>query len=96
MIIKFTKNTRTNRKGQVIKGDYKILIHQVKSGNAVVSDEYELKQFIDSLPKPKVKEPKRTPVPRVEKEIPSINQEEECIPCKKKRDARKNKSNPSS
>lgn len=88
MIIKFIKNTRKHRINQVIKGDYKLLIHQVKAGNAVESNEDELRQYIQSLPKPKKIEYKETPVPKGEKVIPSINiEEEECIPCKKKRNA---------
>lgn len=90
MIIKFIKNTRKHRINQVIKGDYKLLIHQVKAGNAVESNEEELKQYVESLPKPKKIEKKSTPVPIMEKEIPSTNtEEEECIPCKKKRNARR-------
>ena len=49
MIIKYTKNTKTNRINQVVKGDYKHLIGQVKLGLAVVSDEYELEQYTKKL-----------------------------------------------
>lgn len=90
MIIKFIKNTRKHRINQVIKGDYKLLIHQVKAGNAVESNEDELRQYIQTLPKPKKVGKKETPVPKGEKVVPSTNtEEEECIPCKKKRNARR-------
>ncbi len=49
MIIKYTKNTKTKRIGQVVKGDYKELIHEVKRGDAVVSDGYELEIYTKKL-----------------------------------------------
>lgn len=45
IVIKFIKDTKTNRKDQVIKGDFKILNKQVKLGNAVLSDEKELENY---------------------------------------------------
>lgn len=49
MIIKYVKDTKTNRINQVVKGDYKHLINQVKMGLAVVSNEYELEQYTKKL-----------------------------------------------
>lgn len=89
MIIKFTKNTKKHRKGQVVKGDYKVLIHSVKRGDAEISNQYELDRYIEKLNESSLKEkPKEKTViakSEPEKEAKEKVETEECIPCKNKR-----------
>lgn len=51
MIIKFIKDTKFYKKGQVIRGDYKDVIKQIKLKNAVTSTQEEFDQYMLKLKK---------------------------------------------
>lgn len=96
MIIKFIKDTKTNRKGQVVEGDYKELIKAVKRGDAEVSDEYQLNEYKARLsmahrktlkPRPKPPGPTNYKPQKPVKE----SDNEECLPCQEKAKKRKTK-----
>lgn len=94
MIIKFIKDTKTNRKGQVVEGDYKILIKAVKKGDADVSDEYELANYKARLAQAHQKKLDKvgSPLPPNQKAGRRIPVKAPCVECEKKKKAKsKNK-----
>tara|TARA_R110002020_G_scaffold74342_1_gene190280 strand:- start:65 stop:217 length:153 start_codon:yes stop_codon:yes gene_type:complete len=49
MIIKFIKQTKKYRVGQVVKADFKLVYRHIKSGDAVESNEDELIKYISKI-----------------------------------------------
>lgn len=87
MYIKFIKNTKTNKQGQVVEGDYKILIKAVKRGDAEVSDHYEQEKYIGRLKQAHAETTQKRigPAKPSEKVEKQKEEAEDCLPCLQKK-----------